>query len=155
MWEEFKKFAAKGNVLDLAVGVIIGGAFGKIVTSLVNDLIMPVVSGLTGKIDLTSMFYALDGVRYNTLEEAKAAGAVVISYGNFLTAVVDFFIIAFALFVLVKQINKLSSLKTVDEGPKAPAPPTTKTCPFCQSKISVKATRCPHCTSHLATVKAE
>ncbi len=154
MWKEFKEFAAKGNVLDLAVGVIIGGAFGKIVTSLVNDLIMPLVSSLTGKIDFTNMFYVLGGGYYATLEEAKAAGAVTFNYGNFITAVVDFLIIAFVLFLVVKQVNRIRALGAAVPAPAAsapaePAPPTTKTCPFCRSEISIKAIRCPNCTSNL------
>lgn len=149
MWKEFKEFAVKGNVLDLAVGVVIGGAFGKIVASLVNDLIMPLVSSLTGKIDFTNMFYALDGSYYRTLEDAKAAGAVTFNYGNFITAVVDFVIIAFALFLVVRQANKMRTLKAPAPAPAVVAPPTTKVCPFCQSEVSVKAIRCPNCTSDL------
>lgn len=149
MWKEFKEFAMKGNVIDLAVGVIIGGAFGKIVTSLVNDLIMPVVAQLTGKVDFSHMFLALDGKTYQTLEEAKAVGAATLNYGNFITAVVDFVIIAFTLFLIVKQANKVRAL-TAPAPAEKPALPATKACPFCQSEISIKAVKCPHCTSDLS-----
>lgn len=148
MWKEFKEFAVKGNVVDLAVGVIIGGAFGKIVTSLVNDLIMPLIAQLTGKVDFSNMFIALDGNTYQTLEEAKAVGAATLNYGNFITAVVDFVIIAFALFLIVKQVNRVRALASpAAEG--EPAAPTTKICRFCQSEISIKAIKCPHCTADL------
>lgn len=149
MWKEFKEFAMKGNVIDLAVGVIIGGAFSKIVTSLVNDLIMPLVSLLTGKVDFSNLFLALDGKVYQTLEEARTAGAATLNYGNFITTVVDFVIIAFALFLLVRQVNKLRSIAAPKPEPQQPAPPDTKTCPFCQTEIHINAIRCPNCTSDL------
>ncbi len=148
MWKEFKEFALKGNMLDLAIGVVIGGAFGKIVSSMVNDLIMPLVSLLTGNVDFTNWFVALDGVAYKTLEEAKEAGAVTLNYGNFLTVVVDFLIVAFALFLIVKQINRARAARKAPHG-EVPVEPATRVCPFCQSEISVKAVKCPYCTSDL------
>ena len=148
MWKEFKEFAVKGNVVDLAVGVIIGGAFGKIVTSLVNDLIMPLIAQLTGKVDFSNMFIALDGNTYQTLEEAKAVGAATLNYGNFITSVVDFIIIAFALFLIVKQVNRVRALASPAAEEK-PTAPTTKTCRFCQSEVSIRAIKCPHCTADL------
>ena len=151
LMDDFKKFAVQGNMLDMAVGMIIGAAFKDIVTSVVNDLIMPVVSMFTGKVDFANMFIALDGNAYATLEDAKAATSV-IAYGQFITQVINFVILAFVIFMMVKGVNKL---RTAAEKPaEAPAPaalaePTEKTCPFCQSTISIKATRCPHCTSEL------
>ena len=141
--QEFKEFAVKGNALDLAVGVIIGAAFGKIVTSLVEDIIMPPLSAFTGKIDFSNLFVALNGQSYATLKAAKDAGAPIIAYGAFLNNVVNFLIVAFAVFLLVKQINKLK--RGEESAPEA------KTCPFCKSSISLDATRCPQCTSQLAS----
>lgn len=139
---EFKKFALKGNMIDLAVGVIIGGAFNGLVTSLVNDIIMPVLSLFTGKMDFENWFVALDGKTYATIEAAKEAGAATLNYGNFISGVINFIIMAFVVFMLVKAINKLKK----DE----PAPaPTTKKCPFCKTDIPLEATKCPHCTSAL------
>ena len=149
--DEFKKFAIQGNMLDMAVGMIIGAAFKDIVNSVVNDLIMPVVSMFTGKVDFTNMFIALDGNTYATLEDAKAATSV-IAYGQFITQVINFVILAFVIFMMVKMVNKIrtASEKPAEApAPAAPAEPTEKTCPFCQSTISIKATRCPHCTSEL------
>ena len=137
---EFKKFASRGNVLDLAIGVVIGGAFGKIVTSLVNDLIMPVISLLAGKVDLKKLFFALDGKHYPNIEAASAAKAPVLAYGSFLQSVADFLIVAFVIFVAVRQINRFSK----PQGP--PPTPTTKECPQCMSNIPLKATRCAYCT---------
>lgn len=134
----------RGNVVDLAVGVIIGGAFQKIVTSLVNDVIMPVISFITGGIDFSNWFISLEGKTYATLAQAQDAGAATLNYGVFLTNVINFLIMAFVIFLMVKGLNKLARKKEVEE--KAP---TTKTCPFCQSEVSIKATRCPHCTSEL------
>lgn len=145
LMKEFKKFAVQGNMLDMAVGMIIGAAFKDIVNSVVNDLIMPVVSMFTGKVDFTNMFIALDGGTYATLEDAKAATSV-IAYGQFITQIINFVILAFVIFMMVKAVNKI---RTAAEQPAAPAEPTEKTCPFCQTKISIKATRCPHCTSEL------
>ena len=148
---EFKKFAIQGNMLDMAVGMIIGAAFKDIVNSVVNDLIMPVVSMFTGKVDFANMFIALDGNTYATLEDAKAATSVV-AYGQFITQVINFVILALVIFMMVKMVNKLRTAAEKPEeapAPAAPAEPTEKTCPFCQSTISIKATRCPHCTSEL------
>ena len=151
LMNEFKKFAIQGNMLDMAVGMIIGAAFKDIVNSVVNDLIMPVVSMFTGKVDFTNMFIALDGGTYATLEEAKAATSV-IAYGQFFTQVINFMILAFVIFMMVRTVNKIRTAaeKPAEApAPAAPAEPTEKTCPFCQSTISIKATRCPHCTSEL------
>ena len=148
---EFKKFAVQGNMLDMAVGMIIGAAFKDIVNSVVNDLIMPVVSMFTGKVDFANIFIALDGNTYATLEDAKAATSVV-AYGQFITQVINFVILALVIFMMVKMVNKLRTAAEKPEeapAPAAPAEPTEKTCPFCQSTISIKATRCPHCTSEL------
>lgn len=145
--EEFKAFAVKGNVVDMAVGVIIGGAFGKIVTSLVNDIIMPIVGIFMGGVDFSTLFYATDGGKYLTVEEAIEAGSGVIQYGSFISQVVDFFIIAVVIFAMLKVLTGLKNVKK-----QAPAPeeaPTTKVCPFCKSEISIEATRCPLCTSVL------
>lgn len=139
---EFKKFALKGNMIDLAVGVIIGGAFNGLVTSLVNDIIMPVLSLFTGKMDFENWFVALDGETYATIEAAKEAGAATLNYGNFISGIINFIIMAFVVFMLVKAINKLKK----DEPAAAP---TTKKCPFCKTDIPLEATKCPHCTSAL------
>lgn len=144
MMEEFKKFALKGNMIDLAVGVIIGGAFNGIVSSLVNDIIMPVLSLFTGKLDFANWFIALDGNTYMTLAEAQEAGAATLNYGNFISGIINFVIMAFVVFMLVKGINNMKK----EEAP-APAAPTTKKCPFCKSEIALDATKCPHCTSNL------
>ncbi len=149
---EFKTFALRGNVVDLAVGVIIGGAFQKIVTSVVNDLIMPWIGLLTGGTNFTDQFAILrlpEGITaemITSLEVAKELGATTFNYGAFITAVIDFIIMAFVIFLLVKGINKLSIAKKAEE---APAAPTTKVCPFCKSEIAIEATRCAHCTSEL------
>ena len=142
---EFKEFAVKGNVVDMAVGVIVGGAFGKIVTSLVNDIIMPLVGVLTGGVDFSNLFVPLDGNAYATLAEAEAAGAAVLKYGSFLSQVLDFLIVAFVIFIFIKKIMALGRKKnaTAEEAPK------TKVCPYCKTEIAVDATRCPHCTSEL------
>lgn len=141
--KEFKEFAVKGNVVDMAVGVIIGGAFGKIVTSFVNDLVMPVIGKITGGTDFTQMFLPLDGNTYATLEEAQAATAT-IAYGSFITQVLDFIIIAFVIFFALKALVKMKK-------PEAPVEeaPTTKVCPYCKMEIPIEATRCGHCTSEL------
>lgn len=142
MLREFKEFAVKGNVIDLAIGVIIGGAFGKIVSSLVNDVIMPIVGGLIGNIDFTNFFISLDGNNYSTLQQAKDAGVATLNYGVFLNTVIEFLIISFSLFIVIKQINRF---KRKEE----PAPITTKKCKYCYSEIPMEATRCPNCTSVL------
>ncbi|MBR4015480.1 MAG: large conductance mechanosensitive channel protein MscL [Anaerotignum sp.] len=139
--KEFKEFAVKGNVVDMAVGVVIGGAFGSIVTSLVNDLIMPIIGKITGGRDFTQMFLPLDGNTYATLEEAQEATAT-IAYGSFITQVINFIIIAFVIFMVLKAIVKL-------KRPEPEAEATTKECPFCKTEIALEATRCPHCTSQL------
>ena len=144
MLKEFKEFALKGNMIELAIGVIIGGAFNKIVTSLVNDIIMPFLSIFTGSLDFTNLFVALDGNSYDTLAAAKEAGAATINYGTFISGVIDFLIMAFVIFIMVKQLNKLH--KKPEEAPKE------KTCPFCKTKINIEATRCPHCTSEQEAV---
>ena len=139
--EDFKKFAMRGNVMDMAVGVIIGGAFGKIVTSVVNDIVMPPVGMLLGNVDFSNLFISLNGKEYATLEAAKKAGAPVLAYGSFLNTVIDFLILAFIIFMMIRQINKLTP---------APAPkPEPRLCPYCKTEIADDATRCPHCTSHL------
>ena len=143
---EFKKFIMRGNVIDLAVGVIIGGAFQSIVKSLVDDIFMPIISLATKGIDFSNWFIALDGNKYGTLAQAQEAGAAVISYGNFISAVINFIIMAFIIFLFVKAINTLAEKTKKAEEPAAP---TTKKCPYCQSEISIKAVRCPHCTSKL------
>lgn len=143
MLKEFKEFAMKGNVADLAVGVVIGGAFGNIVTSMVQDIIMPLVGLLTGGLDFTNFFLTLDGSNYSTLAEAQDAGAATLNYGLFISAVIDFLIIAFSIFIVIKQINKLRTKEEVVEE-KA-----TKDCPYCLTEISIEATRCPNCTSNL------
>jgi large conductance mechanosensitive channel len=144
MLKEFKEFAMRGNVLDLAVGVIIGAAFGAVVTSLVGDIIMPPIGRLTGNLDFKDLFVALNGMSYKSLAEAKAAGAPVIAYGNFINTIVNFLIVAFAIFILVKQVNRFNKPAVVPPGP-----PTTKECQYCSMTIPIKATRCPQCTSDL------
>jgi len=146
--KEFKAFAMRGNVIDLAIGVIIGAAFGKIVSSLVSDLIMPPIGMIVGQLDFKDLFLNLGDKPYASLAEARAAGAPVIAYGAFLTVVIDFLIVAFVIFLMVRQLNKLLAPKP------ASATPTTKPCPYCKSVIALEATRCPHCTSDLKTAPA-
>ena len=143
MLKEFKEFALKGNMIDLAVGVIIGGAFNSLVTSLVDNIIMPVISIFTGKIDFSNLFLSLDGKEYDTLAQAKKAGAATLNYGTFITGLLNFIIMAFVVFLLVKAMNKL---RTHNEVPQEA---TTKICPHCKSEIHIDADRCPHCTSKL------
>ncbi len=146
--DEFKVFIMRGNVMDLAVGVIIGGAFQKIVNSLVNDIIMPLISMISGGIDFSHWFIALDGNTYVSLEAAQAAQASTLSYGVFITEVLNFFIMALVIFFMIKGMNRISNVfqkeETKEEGPK------TKICPFCKSEIAMDALRCPHCTSDLS-----
>ncbi len=149
MLQEFKAFAIKGNMIDLAVGMIIGTAFNKIVSSLVNDMIMPLLGVFTGKIDFTQLYIPLDGNTYATLAEAEAAGAACFKYGSFIAGLIDFLIMAFIVFLFVRLMNKLREVGKPEEVPAAPQAPTTKICPFCKSEISIEATRCPHCTSEL------
>ena len=144
MLKEFREFAMRGNVIDLAVGLVIGAAFGKIVTSFVNDVLMPPLGVLLGKVDFSNLFVNLSGKSYASVAEAKAAGAATLNYGLFINTVIDFLIVAFAIFLLVKQINRL-------KRPEAPAAATTKDCPFCATAIPVMAKRCPHCTSDLGS----
>ncbi len=144
MWADFRKFVARGNVLDLAVAVIIGGAFGAIVTSLVNDVIMPPIGLILGHVDFKDLFVTLNRQSYPTLAAAKAASAPVIAYGQFLNTVINFLIVAFVVFVLVRQVSKLQR-----KPEPAPAAPTTKDCPYCCTAIPLQAKRCPNCTSQL------
>jgi large conductance mechanosensitive channel len=148
MFKEFKEFAMKGNVVDMAVGIIIGAAFGTIVKSLVDDVIMPPIGLLLGNVDFSNLFITMKqgtvAGPYATLAIAKAAGAVTLSYGAFLNTIVSFLIVAFSVFLLIKGINKLKRDKEVP-----PAVPTTKDCPFCFTSIPIKAVKCPHCTSTL------
>jgi large conductance mechanosensitive channel len=142
MLKEFKEFVMRGNVVDLAIAVIIGGAFGKIITSLVNDIIMPPLGLLLGKVNFTDLFVSLTGQKFDSLATAQAAGAPTINYGLFINTIIDFVIVAFIIFLIVRQLNRFK---------RAPAPvePTTKDCPFCFTAIPIKATRCPNCTSEL------
>jgi large conductance mechanosensitive channel len=140
---EFKNFAMRGNVLDLAIGIIIGGAFGKIVSSLVNDIIMPPIGLLLGKINFANLYWNISGTSYPSLSEAQAAGAATINYGAFINNIIDFIIVAFAIFLMIRGINRLT------RKPEKPAEITTKDCPFCCTAIPIKATRCPHCTTQL------
>jgi large conductance mechanosensitive channel len=142
MLKEFKEFAMKGNVMDMAVGIIIGAAFGKIITSFVSDVLMPPIGMLLGKVDFSNLFLNLSGTSYPSIAAAKAAGAATLNYGLFLNTVIDFLIVAFAIFLVIKQLNRLKRAE-------APAPVTTKDCPFCTSAIPLKATRCPLCTSEI------
>lgn len=142
MLKEFREFVMRGNVLDLAIAVIIGGAFGKIVTSFVNDVIMPPIGLLLGGVDFTNLFITLDGNLYESLDAAKAAGAATINYGVFLNTVIDFIIVAFIIFLIIKSANKMKKSAPAAE-------PTTKECPHCFTTIPIKATRCPNCTSQL------
>ena len=142
MLREFKAFIMRGNVLDLAVAVIIGAAFGAIVTSLVNDIVMPPIGLLLGKVDFKDLFVSLNGQSYPNLAAAKAAGAPVVAYGQFLNTVMNFLIVAFVIFIIVKQASRF-------QKPALAAAPTTKDCPFCLTSIPLGAKRCPNCTSQL------
>ncbi len=144
MLKEFKEFIMRGNVVDLAIGVVIGAAFGKIVTSFVEDILMPPIGLALGGADFSNLFINLSGKDYPSVAAAKAAGAATLNYGIFLNNVINFVIIAFAIFLLIKQINRMQR-----PAPTVAAAPTTKECPHCLSTIPVKATRCPHCTSEL------
>jgi large conductance mechanosensitive channel len=145
MIKEFKEFAMRGSVVDLAVGVIIGGAFGKIVTSAVNDIIMPPIGKAMGNVNFTDLFLNLDSSKgpFKSLADAKAAGAAVIAYGSFINNVIDFLIVAFCIFIAIKAMNTLQHKEAASPTP----PPSTKICEYCISDIPIKATRCPHCTS--------
>jgi len=142
MLKDFKEFAMRGNVMDMAVGIIIGAAFGKIVTSLVNDIVMPPIGLAMGNVDFTNLFVDLSGKGFATLKEAQDAGAPTVNYGMFLNTILDFVIVAFVIFLLIRQMNKLKK-----EAPAAA--PSTRDCPFCLTGMPIKATRCPHCTSQI------
>jgi len=143
MFKEFKEFAMRGNVIDLAVGVIIGAAFGKIVSSFVQDIIMPPIGMLLTKVDFSTLFIALDRRHYDNLDAAKAAHAATINYGLFINSIIDFLIVAFCVFLLVQQVNRWT------KKPEPVAAPTTKDCPQCAMSIPINAKRCPHCTSQI------
>ncbi len=144
MLEEFKKFALRGNVMDMAIGIILGVAFGKIVSSFVGDVLMSPIGLLAGNIDFSKLFIDLSGRGYESLEAARQAGAPVIAYGAFVNTVIDFVIVAFAIFIVVRQLNRLKAKEA-----EPAAEPTTKSCPYCLSEVPAKATRCGHCTSEL------
>ena len=147
--KELKEFVMRGNVIDMAVGIIIGASFGKIVDSLVKDVIMPPIGMILGKVDFTNLYFQLSNrdVIYNSLEEAQNAGAVTINYGLFINTIISFLIVAFAVFMLIKGINELKNKFDKQEAVEAEA--TTKECPYCKSTININATKCPHCTSEL------
>lgn len=142
MLKEFKEFIMRGNVLDLAIGIIIGAAFGKIVTSMINDIIMPPIGLLLGKVDFSNLFISLSGKHYATLIEAKEAGAATINYGLFINTVLDFLVIALVVFLVIRQANRFKRQQEV------PAP-ATRECPYCFMSIPLKATRCPYCTAEV------
>ena len=144
MLKEFRDFAVRGNVLDMAIGIIMGAAFGKIISSLVSDLLMPPIGLLLGRVDFGSLFLNLSGTAYPSLAAAREASAPTINYGVFVNTVLDFLIVAFAIFLLIRQINRLRRKEE-----EKPAEPTSKDCSFCFSAIPIKATRCPNCTSEL------
>lgn len=148
MWQEFKKFALRGNMLDLAVGIIIGSAFTKIITSLVDDILMPVIGLLIGRINFANLFFALSKQKFPTIEAAKAAGVATINYGLFINNIIDFFITAFAIFFIIRYINRLHHVGHKKEATTAPE---NKLCPFCTSTIPIKAKKCPQCTADLNT----
>ncbi len=145
MFKEFKEFAVKGSMIDLAVGIIIGAAFSGVVTSLVNDIIMPPIGLLLGKVDFSNLFVTLSGDHFPTLEESKAGGAVTLNYGLFVSTLVNFLIVAFAVFVLVKQVNKFK--RRLETEPAAA--PSTRVCPYCKSTVHIDAVKCPNCTSDI------
>lgn len=143
MLKDFKDFAMKGNIVDMAIGVIIGGAFGKIVSSLVNDIVMPIFGIILGKVDFSNLFIALDGGSYKTLAEATNAGAATLNYGIFINAIIEFLIISFSIFLVIKKLGELNKKEEIIEEA------TSKKCPYCFSEVNISATRCPHCTSEL------
>jgi len=144
MFKEFKEFAMRGNVLDMAVGIIIGAAFGQIVNSFVQDVMMPPIGRLVGHVDFSNLFVSLSGTHYDTIAAAKAAGAATLNYGLFLNTVINFLIVAFAVFMLVRQVNRFAP------KPAPAAAPATRDCPYCLSAIPLKASKCSHCTSELS-----
>jgi large conductance mechanosensitive channel len=143
MWKEFKEFIMRGSVIDLAIGIVIGGAFGKIVTSFVNDILMPPIGLLLGKVDFSNLFINLSGQEYTNLADAKKAGAATLNYGIFINSVIDFLIISLAIFLVIRQVNKLR---------KEEAPSDKKDCPFCLTAIPIKAVRCSACTSEIKAI---
>jgi large conductance mechanosensitive channel len=143
MLKEFKEFAMRGNVLDMAVGIIVGAAFGQIVTSFVQDVMMPPIGRLVGHVDFSNLFVNLTETHYDTIAAAKAAGAATLNYGQFLNTVINFMIVAFAVFLLVRQVNRLAP------KPAPAAAPATRDCPYCLSAVPAKATKCAHCTSEI------
>lgn len=145
MLKEFKEFALRGNMLDMAVGIILGAAFGKIVSSFVTDILTPPLGLLLGRANFSNLFLNLSAQPYATLEEARAAGAATLNYGIFLNTVADFLLVSLAIFLLVRQVNRL-------QRQPAPVPPSARECPFCVSSVPLRATRCPHCTSELKAV---
>lgn len=146
MWKEFKAFVARGNVVDMAVGIILGSAFGQIITSLVNDIVMPPIGLLLGRVDFRNLFINLSGEQYESLAAAQEAGAPTINYGLFINTVLSFLIVALVIFLLIRQVNRLKKKE------EAAAEPTTRECPYCLSEIPLQATRCPACTSALEPV---
>ncbi len=150
MWSEFKKFALKGSMIDLAIGVIIGGAIGKVITSLVNDILMPPIGLLLGRVNFASLYINLSRTKYPTFDAAKAAGAPTINIGLFLGAIIDFLIMALVIFLMVREMNRIRERS--EKKVAAPAP-TTKVCPYCKTEIPIDATRCPNCTSELTDGK--
>ncbi len=146
MLQEFKEFIQRGNVIDLAVGVIIGAAFGKIVSSFVNDIIMPPIGLLLGGVDFSSLFLNISGTEYDTLAAAQEAGAATINYGLFVNNLIDFLIVSFVIFLAVRAFNRMQR-----QEEEAPSAPDTKDCPFCRMTIAITASKCPHCTSELET----
>ncbi len=150
MWNEFKKFALKGSMIDLAIGVIIGGAIGKVITSLVNDILMPPIGLLLGRVSFASLYINLSRTKYPTFDAAKAAGAPTINIGLFLGAVIDFLIMALVIFLMVRGMNNIRERS--EKKVAAPAP-TTRVCPYCRTEIPIDATRCPNCTSELTDGK--
>jgi large conductance mechanosensitive channel len=154
LWQEFKTFAARGSVIDMAVGIIIGSAFGAIARSLVDDVLMPPLGLLLGNADFADLFWTLSAGDpagpYPTLADAQAAGAVTLNYGGFVNTIISFILIAFAMFLLIRYINRIQTAPETEE----PTAPTTRKCPYCISVVSISATRCPHCTSELETEEA-
>jgi large conductance mechanosensitive channel len=148
MWDEFKKFAMRGNVIDLAIGIIIGSAFTSIVKSLVDDVIMPPIGLLLGRVDFANIFWVLKAGSptppYATVADAKAAGAVTMNFGIFINAVIAFLIVAFVTFIIIRAMNRMMA-----QPAPVPAVPTSRECPFCLEQVAIRATRCPHCTSQL------
>lgn len=146
-WKEFKEFAIKGNAVDLAIGMVVGSAFTSIVNSIVNDIITPLIGAITGGLDFSEWFVSLDGKHYATLSEAQEAGAAILTYGNFITAIINFLIVALVIFIIFKKILAPRKKKEVQNVEIAPV--TEKECPYCKSTININATRCPHCTSEI------